>query len=195
MSPGLAISGRTELYELMTSPFTWVETLGGPHVLLPEESLAYWRGIEGWRDHADPTDNSDYARACRIDSWLGVLRCGPGDALVLSGDVGPVAWYQSEDRNSGLLIQWLAADDEEDIILAINGPRLTKVLASTNAECVKFVTGRSGVLRLFDAAEPGDEICLENTRLSVRPGIYFVRAGYLETDNLRIVVRQLCRKG
>ena len=176
----------------MTSPFMWIETLGGPHVILPEENLHHWRGSEGWKDHIDPSDTSDYARACRVDSWLGLLGCGGGDALVLSEDFGPVAWLQGEDQSGGLLIQWLGFDEEKDILLAINSPKLAEALGSADAESIEFATGPSGALRLFDAAERGDDISGESAKLRVRPGTYMVRAGYLETENLMIVVRRFC---
>ncbi|MET1416651.1 hypothetical protein ABVF61_30575 [Roseibium sp. HPY-6] len=43
---------------------------------MPEELLKKWRGIEGWSDHEDPDDESDYARGCRITNWIGTVRCG-----------------------------------------------------------------------------------------------------------------------
>jgi hypothetical protein len=70
----------------MSRAHRWIETYGGPHLLLAEELRFCWRGIEGWDDHNDPKDLSDYARACRVKTWLGTLPCNGGTALVLSGD-------------------------------------------------------------------------------------------------------------
>src|SRR5258706_13597929 len=97
----------------------WVDTGGGPHVLLPQELRANWRGTEGWISHFDPLDVSDYARACRITDWLGVLTCGEAQTLVLSGDVGPIAWFPRTPEH-GHLVQWIAADDEESIEAALS---------------------------------------------------------------------------
>ncbi|RZN32631.1 hypothetical protein CWO90_12950 [Bradyrhizobium sp. Leo121] len=66
---------------------TWTATTGGPHLLIADEQLRYWRGIEGWRDHRDPADQSDYARACRVTTWLGLIACHHGSAVVLSGPI------------------------------------------------------------------------------------------------------------
>ena len=57
--------------------------------------MPHWRGIEGWFDHQNPADQSDYARACRVEDWIGNILCHTGSAFVMSGDVGPIAWLQS----------------------------------------------------------------------------------------------------
>src|SRR6516162_4661750 len=70
----------------------WIETYGGPHLLLAEELHCCWRGIEGWHDHNDPKDLSDYARACRLKpGWAHSLAmevqlwCSPVTRVQLHG--------------------------------------------------------------------------------------------------------------
>ena len=160
-------------------------------MLLPEELLDFWRGIEGWRDHTDPSDTSDYARACRVRTWLGVISCHTGQGLVLSGDVGPVAWIPEVHKSGGFLVQWIGVDDEASIRVALEGAELA--FKSPSAEQVEFSTGPSGVLRLFDSSEAGSKLRGDCETLRLVPGSYRVRAGYFKSKSLMVVVRQISR--
>jgi len=171
---------------------TWIETTGGPHLLIPAEQLPHWRGIEGWSDHADPADQSDYARACRVTSWLGSVVCGDGQAVVLSGDVGDVAWYGNDKDDGGFLVQWLGVDDEWLIGPALQASKLRDDLDGSDAERLEFETGASGVMRLIDASNRGDDLRSNYLTLALRPGRYLAKAAYYRSDGLAIVVREIC---
>ena len=160
-------------------------------MLLPEELLDFWRGIERCRDPNDPSDTSDYARACRVRTWLGVIPCHTGKALVLSGDVGPVAWIADVHNGGGFLVQWIGVDDEASIRAVLSGAEIANVLADPRAEEVEFSTGASGVLRLFDSVEFGSKLRGDCEMLRLVPGSYRVRAGYFESNSLMIVIRQI----
>ena len=162
-------------------------------MLLPEELLDFWRGIEGWRDHTDPSDASDYARACRVKTWLGVISCHTGEGLVLSGNVGPVAWIADVHNSGGYLVQWIGVDDEASIRAVLSGAEIANVLADPRAEEVEFSTGPSGVLRLFDSSESGSKLRDDCETLRLVPGSYRVRAGYFKSKSLMVVVRQISR--
>ncbi len=76
----------------MVEQFRWVDTVGGPQILAPIEYLANWRGIEGSAD-LGADDRTDYAHACQVKVWLGKIPSGANsEVIVLSGDVGSVAW-------------------------------------------------------------------------------------------------------
>jgi hypothetical protein len=142
----------------MTHAHKWIETNGGPHLLLAEELLNRWRGTEGWHDDKDPADQSDYARACRVASgWLGSIPCSDGTAVVFGGDVGPIAWMPNLVHDGGFLVQWLGIDDEQRIEPILRSEQLMQLLRAPE-EVVEFHTGESGTMRLFDSAEPGDDL-------------------------------------
>jgi hypothetical protein len=170
----------------------WITTTGGPHLLIADEQLPYWRGTEEWRDHEDPTDQSDYARACRVKTWLGSIACHQGSAVVLSGEVGDIAWYSSGQSDTGFLVQWLGVDDERLIEPALRSPQLRGTLKSSNAECLEFETGPSGAMSLIDASDKGDDLRGEHQVLTLRPGRYLARAAHYQSVRLSIVVREVC---
>ncbi len=53
----------------------WIDSRGGPLILLASNQLLHWNGIDG-----------DYDRACAVDGWIGVLSVGAGQALVLNDE-------------------------------------------------------------------------------------------------------------
>jgi hypothetical protein len=171
---------------------TWIETTGGPHLLIADEQLRHWRGIEGWRDHRDPSDTSDYARACRVMTWLGLIPCHQGSAIVLSGDDGDIAWYADGQGDGGFLVQWIGADDEGLIEPALHTPKLRDDLASSGAEQLGFETGASGAMWLIDASDRGDDLRSERLAVALRPGRYLARAACYRSSGLEIVVREIC---
>ncbi|MGJ4927210.1 Imm21 family immunity protein [Bradyrhizobium sp. HKCCYLS2038] len=179
----------------MTRTRTWVETTGGPHLLIPAELLSDWRGIEGWSDHDDPADQSDYARACRVTNWLGAISCGQGVAVVLSGDAGDVAWYADDRDDRGFLVQWLGVDDERLIGPALQTSQLRADLDGPEAERLEFETGVSGVMWLIDAADWGEDRRSNHLTVALRPGRYLARAMHHDSAGLLIVVRELCWTG
>ena len=65
----------------------WVETAGGPHLVLPEKYAAAWEGCStpsGGRiveatfrcDPGGPA--TDYDRACSVAGWIGAIPVGRG---------------------------------------------------------------------------------------------------------------------
>ncbi|MGJ4993458.1 Imm21 family immunity protein [Bradyrhizobium sp. HKCCYLS3077] len=175
----------------MTRTSTWVETTGGPHLLIPAECVSDWRGIEGWSDHDDPADQSDYARACRVTNWLGAINCGQGVAVVLSGDAGDVAWYAEDRDDGGFLVQWIGVNDEGLIGPALQTSQLRADLDGPEAERLEFETGVSGVMWLIDAADSGEDRRSNHLTLALRRGRYCARAAYHRSAGLQIVVREL----
>ena len=177
----------------MSDLYEWIETGGSPHLLVPEELLTKWRGIEGWSDHEDPSDESDYARACRITNWIGTVRCGDGAATVLAGDVGPIAWITADGLDGGYLVQWLGIDDEADILPALSSKALEEAFARETAEQGTLETGVSGKLRLIDSADIGTDLVQPNRSISLKPGSYFIHAGYFDTETVMMIVRKLAK--
>jgi Immunity protein 21 len=178
----------------MKTAHRWIATAGGPHLLIAEEVLASWRGIEGWHNHQDPTDHSDYARACRITTWLGRIACGDGMAVVLAGDFGDIAWMPTLIGEAGFLVQWLGVDDERLIEPLVRSDDVQQMLASPDTEKLEFLTGPSGPLRLIDAAELGNDLRGDSQVLALKPGNYRMRAGYVTSPGVTIVVREISRR-
>ena len=178
------------------SGIAWVLSEGGPYLLVPEENLADWRGVEDWSGTLDdPADQSDYARACRVECRVGSIRCGNGSALVLSQDNGPVAWFGDDGGRGGMLIQDRQASDEATIRALVKSGEARMVLDSNAVEDLELETGPSGGLRLIDAADSGADLQAASIRIRLQPGCYRVRAGDIETDNVSLIIREVTYHG
>ncbi|WP_436776916.1 Imm21 family immunity protein [Yinghuangia sp. YIM S09857] len=59
----------------------WVESMGGPLVVVPVSALEHWAGCsESWGEDGV---HDDYDRACDIEGYAGVLGVGAGGAQAL----------------------------------------------------------------------------------------------------------------
>ena len=175
----------------MIEQFRWIDTDGGPHILSPIECLKSWCGIEG-SANLGPDDKSDYARACKVRGWLGKIPSGAhAEVVVLSGDVGLVTWFPNADGDGGLLVQWLGCDSEEAILTLLSAWEALGPEDRIFAEPLKFNTGKSGTLMLFDATERGSEITSSGLKLDLPPGHYEIRAALFKNDNCEVVLREI----
>ena len=177
----------------MQDQFQWVDTTGGPHVIAAVESLAKWRGIEGWIDNG-LEDPSDYARACRVRNWLGKVSSGTGcEAVVLSGDRGPVAWFPDPVGDAGVLVQWIGCDSEEAAFALLRSWQATPAGERPYAEIIEFDTGISGAMRLFDSTEVAGGSGATGLTITLQPGRHKMLAVLVEAENCVAVLREIRR--
>lgn len=123
----------------------WIESTGGPFILLSDALSTQWRGCEG-----------DYERACAIADWLGVLKVGTREALVVNDEPMPTAKFIG--ANYCLLVRWSCASDEQTVLrhlehaghLAFPVPSVVVDFGS------RFVV-------LFDSSESGSDVGSEES--------------------------------
>lgn len=89
----------------------WVESSGGPLVLVPCRHASEWRGIE----------TSDYLEACAVDGYLGVVSRTWADVIVLGDEaLRTTAIARGADV---LLVRWLYAPSSDVLTEAARGFR------------------------------------------------------------------------
>ncbi|MEU0786466.1 Imm21 family immunity protein [Streptomyces sp. NPDC006173] len=96
---------------------SWVSSMGGPLITLPESCVNAWGGCtESGSVLGEDNGCDDYDRACAVDGWAGVIAVGegPATALVLADEPAKTRFMPE-----GLLfVRWLAADSEEQLLTA-----------------------------------------------------------------------------
>lgn len=140
----------------MTTKINWICSAGGPLIVAPAEIAPYWRGVEGWspsevqRCRAGESV-SDYARACDIDGYLGTLKVGPGEALILGDEPMQTAFIPHP--GGGTFVRWMYAENEGSVLQAPESVPETAWVPTPH----RIEVSREGLL-VFDSALPGDAL-------------------------------------
>ncbi|WP_203597823.1 Imm21 family immunity protein [Streptomyces sp. SID7909] len=163
----------------------WVESLGGPLIVIPVSALASWGGsTESGLIAGDGTAPDDYDRACAVDDLAGVIPLGEkgGQALVLA-DEPATSCYVPQHRT---FLRWLAADSEAGLMAAAD--QVLADPATVWEECGTWVSDGPAVL--MDSAEAGSDLGVEYpgggtpaaASVSLPAGRWRVRATHTEAD-------------
>jgi hypothetical protein len=156
-------------------PLQWFSGSGGPLVLLPEELLESWEGVDnpkGGRNVDTKTSSTpgapctDFDRACDIEEPMANLDVGAGRGVVLTGDPLPTTFLRL--RTGGLLIRCEDGELSESQVA-----ELREWTFESDSVSVALIEARPGPILLFDAACPGYEV-EEQDRLilDLHPGQY-----------------------
>jgi hypothetical protein len=159
----------------------FVETEGGPFILLPLEHKKSWNGT-GDEDEGIP---SDYDKAEKFVTTIGTLPVGKGQALIL-GTAEVTAYWQLDD--GGVFIQRVFGDEDDDVIAAVE-----KALpeAKWKKTKVTFDSGK-GKLALFDSAysyEDADED--ERLKVAITPGKYAIETRDVKAKGVEVSLVRL----
>lgn len=152
---GMSASSTAAADASRTSP-VWVESMGGPLIVVPLSALAAWHGCtESGVMAGDATSTDDYDRACAVDGLAGVIPVGEdgAQALVLA-DEPATSCYLPEYR---VFLRWLAAGSEAELRAAAEA-----VLADPATPWEQYGSWAvDGPAVLMDSAEAGSELDTE----------------------------------
>ncbi|MFD9359515.1 Imm21 family immunity protein [Streptomyces sp. NPDC060031] len=144
---------------------TWLETEGGPFIVVPRTALPHWSGTEG-----------DYDRACEVMEFVGVLALPDGAEALVLGDEPLSTAYLPEYR---VLVRWCYAQSEDGVADVIRAGLPT-------AEWEEGpVLSTTGELVMFDAAYFGTEVgtLTDSTALELGAGLYRVDSASVEPNS------------
>ncbi len=169
---------------------TWVESLGGPLIIVPVSALAHWKGSA---EEADGLD--DYDRACEVNALAAPLPVGEAQGLVL-GDEPATTCYLPEHR---AFLRWLAADSEADLLA--EAERLLADPATPWEDCGIWETDGPAVL--MDSVTAGAELGVEypaggtpeQAEVAIEEGCFTLRAVHTQGDSAWVGLVQLQPKG
>ena len=184
---------------------TWMNSNGGPLLLVSGEYLSSWRGIwpppDGqhieaqfrWSGPDEPA--TDYDRACDVTGYLGLLDIGAGQGLVLGDEPHSTAWQPlpaggNDDDISGLLIRWVYANSDFDTFAALEYvPR-----DAWRDDGLALDVGHEP-LYLLDAAYGGSALEGEDhLTIHLPPGRYSIATTeYEPDDHTRLLLHRLTR--
>ncbi|MER5866642.1 Imm21 family immunity protein [Kitasatospora sp. NPDC002040] len=133
---------------------TWVESMGGPLIVVPVSALQYWGGCtEEGMIIGDSDQPDDYDKACQVEGLAEAITLHGHDAVtaLVLGDEPATTCYLPELR---AFVRWLAADSDAELLAAaeaaLNDP------STPWEECGVWQTDGSAVL--MDSAEAGQHL-------------------------------------
>ncbi|GGT30610.1 Imm21 family immunity protein [Streptomyces chromofuscus] len=146
---------------------TWVESEGGPMVVVEASLKHLWGGYT----------NSDYEEACEVQGFAGLVRFGVPSAtetaLVINDIPAPTAFM----GEFCAIVQWIAASSDSRFVEVVRGG-IGTVDDWVDGPMLN-VTGR---LAVFDAALPGAEARAgELLLVEIEPAVYQVRTADIES--------------
>jgi hypothetical protein len=158
----------------------WIQTGGGPFILLPAAVRKHWQGFR-----ATTADQpTDYDRACAVPDELGELEVGAATGLVLGDEPHQTACYQEGDLT--LLVRWVAAPSANAVLVALHDAARLEY-----GEPVARYTALGGDQLLIDAAEPGDDVRGDVLTVELSPGRYIVDTAHFNSgSDLRLVLHR-----
>jgi hypothetical protein len=175
---------------------TWLENAAGPLLLLPDSLLPAWSGIDvpefrvvearfRWSDREERA--CDYDRACDVDDYVGVVRVGHGEGLVLGDVPAATAWLPRPF--GGFFARWEYAESEVQMNAVLE--HIPEWLAWVDKGPFVIV---SSPLQLFNSAEPGLEVVMSRIPVDLAEGTYNVRwARYAPNDSTALSLIELRR--
>lgn len=169
----------------------WLNSTGGPLILLERSLLPSWGGnLEMSELQAEDNDAqiTDYDRACSVEDYVGLIGVGSGQALVLGDEPMQTAWL-SEQSNTGILVRWHWATNEDSVDEALSS--IPSNIWEPNDVNLYLPHGD---LILFDSSCRFDEI---DSSISIRleTGTYNVHtAQYQPNENVSLLLHRLAIK-
>src|SRR5690349_23596311 len=183
-SAGRTLGGMDDNWSTSTSSAesspAWVESMGGPLLVLPVSALGEWGGSTQTGMLAGTGDvQDDYDRACELDGLAGVIAVGgKGRQGLVLADEPARTCYLPEYQT---FVRWLGADSEASLIEAAK--ELLDDPAVDWEECGTWETDGPAVLMdsvtagtELNVAYPDDGTMPQQAQISTPPGRWRVRA-------------------
>lgn len=172
---------KRNLQSIPERALSWLDTGGGPFVLIQSKAAALWRGLR------NVELDSDFDRACDVEDYLDLVPFPGGDALVLADAPFPTAVLAGPTFGGVYLIRRLWGDEDDQATLdAVHDLRAD----TWNTESLVFDAG-DGDCRLFDAVHPGGA-APETLHFQIAPGRHSIQtADVQEEEALCLMVHRL----
>lgn len=171
---------------------TWIESAGGPLILISDKSYNLWSGIlkrssyldnkiENADDFLNP-DEADYGKACLIEDYLGIVDIGDDIALVLGDEPLRTTVFHSVD-NRIVIARWCYGETEESVASNLRSLDLNSINNWEFSLALKLSTSKQ---YLLDSACAANMLVKENDDyllVNIKQGAYKIWTSIYEPDD------------
>jgi hypothetical protein len=159
----------------------WIESAGGPLVLVPRSALHEWRGVAQGGDA--------YEAACAVADYVGAIQWRGIGAIVFND--APLSTTVVKDEDVTMAIRWIYAPNEFSILELL--PRLRADLHMRTPDEVVFSEFREPEYILFDAGADGANLA-EGLSVELVPGGYSIQTYVFKpSEDLGLLVHLFTR--
>jgi hypothetical protein len=154
----------------------WIESAGGPLVVLPASVSADWKGVAA----------DDYDEACGVEEYLGLLTREWGHVLVLGDE--PLRTAVVKRPEGPAIVRWMYAPSAEELLDAA-----LKVDLDAMRPVETITVGlRNGPYAIFDSGADGSSA--KRLEFTPPPGARMIRT-YVAKDDAKEIGMILHRFG
>jgi Immunity protein 21 len=141
--------------------FKWIETTGGPIIILPFVEVKNWSGcfstksIEAQKiidaeDFLDPNE-SDYGKACQIEDYVGIFDFGNDKAIVLGDEPLATTCFRLNETDV-LIVRWSYAENDAEVEFHLQSNEIKRIKNWSLDGIINVLTADYVI---FDSAEIG----------------------------------------
>ncbi len=171
----------------------WIESAGGPLILISDKCYSLWSGIlkrssylDNKTEDADDflnADKADYGKACLVQDYLGIVNIGNDTALVLGDEPLLTTVFHSID-NRVVIARWFYGENEALVDKYLKAIDLNSIANWKFASTLKLSSDRQF---LFDSACSASMLPeKENNKwlsLNIKQGDYKIWTSIYEPDD------------
>jgi len=170
----------------------WIDSAGGPLILISDKSYNLWSGIlkhssylDNKSEDADDflnADEADYGKACLVDDYLGLINIGDDTALVLGDEPLLTTIFHSVD-NRAVIARWYYGENEGQVENVLKTIDLNSI---DNWEFALPLELSSDKQYLFDSARSATMLDKENDDylvVNIKQGNYQIWTSIYEPDD------------
>lgn len=152
----------------------WIESSGGPLILIEKRYLGEWRGIAG---SSDDDYVSDYDRACNTNDYITVIKIPSGQAAILGDEPNRTSFISESDKEV-IIVRWRWAPKESVIISVLEKLDRSIFLGSE----VTHIRLQSDEVVVFDSSFSGQDFS-DSLVIKMRRGEHVVETTMFEPDS------------
>jgi hypothetical protein len=165
----------------------WIESAGGPLLLLSEKNLGNWGGVfalvsgpaaaASYSPGGNPTD---YDRACSVEGLIGLITIGAEEGVVFGGEPLQTAWLPRHAARGGMIVRWVFGESENEFLDWTD--KIPEEVFHLDGPC-RFKGPR---LFLFDAGLAGHNVKTrpdEYLLIELEPGAYDIKTAVYQPDD------------
>lgn len=166
----------------------WVDSSGGPLVLISDKSAEFWSGIlkrsaylakikEDVEDFLDPNE-TDYGKACMINNYLGLVKVQNEDVLVIADEPLSTSFFFVSEKP--VLARWIYGEDKASVNYFLLNIEVDLIENWHFEFIIDFFSDKQF---LFDSVNSFDKKIKQYLEINIKKGCYKIFTSLFEPDD------------